>query len=85
MPLCILRFQAWYWTVLIETLRDNRTLVPNTFLQRQIIVFTMSHSAKREGDSFLLYYFAVAVAYLFSSLLIEHIYRYQQRFPEQYI
>ena len=85
MPLCILRFQVWYWTFLIETLRDDRTLVPNTFLQRQIMVFKMGRSAKREGDSFLLHYFAVAVAYLFSSLFIEHIYRYQQRFPEQYI
>ena len=85
MPLIILEFQAWYWSEIVNMLRKGKTLVPTTFWARQRMVFNEAINADRDGASFILHYFALIGAYIIFSSAIEHIYRYQQRFPEQYI
>lgn len=85
MPLVILRFQAWYWSEIIDILRNDKTLVPTTFLARQRKVFNEARAADRDRAPLILHYFAVIIAYIIFSSAVEHIYRYQQRFPEQYI
>ena len=85
MPLIILEFQAWYWSNVVQLLRNDKTLVPTTFWARQRTVFNKARAADRDGDSFIIHYFAVTVAHVIYSSVIEHVYRYQRRFPEQYI
>lgn len=85
MPLIILEFQAWYWSEVVQLLRNDKTLVPTTFWARQRMLFNEARAADRDGDSFILHYFAVMVAYVIYSSVIEYVYRYQQRFSELYI